>query len=178
MKAPPNRKPLISAGMVLGIGMGGFVDGIVFHQLLQWHNMMSAKFPVQGVDDRQLAVNLEVNMFWDGLFHAFTWLMTAIGIVLLWRAVRRPDASLSTRTLVGAAAVGWGAFNLVEGIIDHHILHIHHVTEAHDHLVWDLAFLASGVVLVLAGAALIHSAGEQRGTTGPLGGSGYGTHSG
>ena len=26
-----NRRPLIAAGTMLGIGMGGFVDGIVFH---------------------------------------------------------------------------------------------------------------------------------------------------
>lgn len=156
-----NQKPLVSGGMALGIGMGGFVDGILFHQLLQLHNMMSAKFPVQGVDDRQLAVNLEINMFWDGLFHAFTWFMTAIGVVLLWRAVRRPDVALSTPTLIGAMALGWGVFNLVEGIIDHHILHIHHVIESHNHLIWDLTFLGSGVVLILIGTALIHREGQK-----------------
>jgi uncharacterized membrane protein len=43
---------------------------------------------------------------------------------------------------------GWGLFNLVEGIIDHHILHLHHAVEGANHLVWDLGFLASGVVLV------------------------------
>ena len=43
-----NRRPLIAAGTLLGIGMGGFVDGIVFHQLLQIHNMLSAKYPTTG----------------------------------------------------------------------------------------------------------------------------------
>jgi uncharacterized membrane protein len=28
--------PLVGAGLVLGIGLGGFVDGILLHQLLQW----------------------------------------------------------------------------------------------------------------------------------------------
>jgi uncharacterized membrane protein len=161
LKTTANQKPLVSAGMALGIGMGGFVDGILFHQLLQLHNMMSAKFPVQGVDDRQLVVHLEINMFWDGLFHAFTWIMTAIGIALLWHAVRRPDVPHSTRTLVGSMALGWGVFNLVEGVIDHHILHIHHVTESPNHLIWDIAFLISGVVLILVGTALIHAARQQ-----------------
>ena len=27
------------AGILIGIGMGGFVDGIVLHQIAQWHNM-------------------------------------------------------------------------------------------------------------------------------------------
>ena len=75
-----NRGPLISAGTLLGVGMGGFVDGIVLHQLLQVHNMLSGKYPPTTL------VNSEINMFWDGLFHAFCWIMAAIGLALLWRA--------------------------------------------------------------------------------------------
>ena len=144
-----NRRPLISAGMVLGVGMGGFVDGIVFHQLLQVHNMLSARRPPTSV------VNLEVNMFFDGLFHAFTWLATAAGIALLFRAGRRADVPWSGRTLVGAMLAGWGTFNLVEGVIDHHVLHVHHVVERLGVSVWDWAFLGSGVVLILVGLAMI-----------------------
>jgi uncharacterized membrane protein len=151
------RRPLIAAGTMLGIGMGGFVDGIVFHQLLQVHNMLSAQYPTTGLDAERLVVNLEINMFWDGLFHAFTWVMTALGLALLWKAVQRPDVPLSTRTFVGSLALGWGLFNLVEGIIDHHLLHIHHVTETHNHLIWDLAFLASGLLLIGIGWTLIHA---------------------
>ena len=137
--------------------MGGFVDGIVFHQLLQVHNMLSAKYPTTGVEAERLVVNLEINMFWDGLFHAFTWTMTALGLALLWKAVQRRDVPLSTRTFVGSLALGWGLFNLVEGIIDHHLLHIHHVTETPNHLMFDLGFLASGVVLIGVGWAMIRS---------------------
>jgi uncharacterized membrane protein len=152
------RRPLIAAGTLLGIGMGGFVDGIVFHQLLQVHNMLSAQYPTTGlVDAERLVVNLEINMFWDGLFHAFTWVMTALGLALLWKAVQRRDVPLSTRTFVGSLAIGWGLFNLVEGIIDHHLLHIHHVTETHNHLIWDLAFLASGLLLIGIGWTMIHA---------------------
>ncbi|MCG6155877.1 DUF2243 domain-containing protein [Rubinisphaera margarita] len=152
-----NRRPLISAGTLLGVGMGGFVDGILFHQLLQLHNMLSAKYPVRGVDARTLAVNLEINMFWDGLFHVFTWVMTSIGIALLWHAVHEKKVPLTTRTFVGSLSLGWGLFNLVEGIIDHHILHIHHVVETSNHLVWDLTFLGAGVVLIVFGSWLIRS---------------------
>ena len=143
------RRPLIAAGTLLGIGMGGFVDGILFHQLLQVHSMLSAQVT------RSTVAGLEINMFWDGLFHVLTWTMTALGLALLWKAVQRRDVPLYTKTLVGSMALGWGLFNLVEGIIDHHILHIHHVTETENHLVWDLAFLASGVVLIAVGLALI-----------------------
>src|SRR4051812_47208038 len=144
-----DRRPLVSAGTLLGIGMGGFVDGISLHQILQWHNMLSSRLPPSTL------VNVEINMFWDGLFHAFTWVMTAVGVTLLWRAVRRPRAPLSTRTLVGAVILGWGFFNLVEGLIDHHILGIHHVVEGPGHLPYDLAFLLSGVAFFAIGARMI-----------------------
>jgi len=148
------RRPLIAAGTLLGIGMGGFVDGILFHQLLQFHSMLSAQVT------RTTVAGLEINMFWDGLFHVLTWTMTALGLALLWKAVQRRDVPLSTKTLVGSMALGWGLFNLVEGIIDHHLLHIHHVTETENHLIWDLAFLASGLLLIGIGATMI-SAGRK-----------------
>lgn len=151
MNSATTRRPLITAGTLLGIGMGGFLDGILFHQLLQLHNMLSAKFPVREVDIRTLAINLEINMFWDGLFHVFTWVVTAIGIAMLWHTVRQQSVLLSTRTFVGSLSLGWGLFNLVEGVINHHILHLHHVTESTGHLLWDLIFLGSGVVLMLLG---------------------------
>jgi uncharacterized membrane protein len=153
--APITRGPLIAAGTAIGIGMGGFVDGIVLHQLLQTHNMLSARYPTRGIPNDQLVVNLEINMFWDGLFHVLTWVMTAIGIALLWGAAKNPKVPLNGSTLVGSLILGWGLFNLVEGIIDHHILHIHHVTETANHLMWDLAFLGSGVVMIVVGSTLI-----------------------
>lgn len=152
-----NRRPLIAAGTLLGIGMCGFVDGIVFHQLLQLHNMLTVKYPKTGVDAATAVVNIEINMFWDGLFHAFCWSMTALGLALLWRAVRRRDVPLSTRTFVGSLSLGSGLFNLIEGLIDHELLGIHHVVEAGNHLLWDMAFLGSGVVLILAGWAVIRA---------------------
>jgi uncharacterized membrane protein len=38
--------------------------------------------------------------------------------------------------------VGWDAFKVVEGIVDHHLLRMLHVKEAANHLAWDLGFLA------------------------------------
>jgi uncharacterized membrane protein len=138
-------KPLIKAGTVLGIGLGGFIDGIVFHQLLQTHNMLSARLPKTTIP------NLEVNMFWDGLFHLFCHFMVVVGLILLWRAGSRSDVPWAGKTLVGAMLMGWGFFNLVEGLIDHHLLHTHHVVEALGVSVYDYAFLLSGVVLMVAG---------------------------
>jgi hypothetical protein len=90
------RAALIRAATLLGIGLGGFVDGIVLHQILQWHNMLSSR--VEPVD----LVSMKYNMLWDGLFHAFTWLATVVGIGLLWRAGANKDVAWSTRTFVGS----------------------------------------------------------------------------
>jgi hypothetical protein len=39
---PRRAKPLVQAGILLDLGLGGFFDGIVLHQILQWHHMASA----------------------------------------------------------------------------------------------------------------------------------------
>ncbi|MFD2718054.1 DUF2243 domain-containing protein [Hymenobacter monticola] len=146
------RTPLLAAGLLLGAGLGGFVDGIVLHQILQWHNLLSAQLPPDTL------VRAKVNMYWDGVFHAAVWVLTAVGLGLLWAATGRPDVPHSGRTLLGALLLGWGAFNVVEGIIDHELLGLHHVYEyTANHLPADLAFLGFGAVLVLAGGALIRS---------------------
>jgi uncharacterized membrane protein len=140
-----SRRPLLSAGLALGMGMGGFFDGILFHQILQFHNMLSARIPNTDY------VGAKVNMVWDGVFHAGVWAITALGIALLWRAGRRPGANLSGRLLVGALLIGWGLFNLVEGVIDHHLLHLHHVYEPMGLSAWDWLFLLWGAGMLGGG---------------------------
>src|SRR3954453_9859036 len=101
-----NPRPLLASGTLLGIGMGGFVDGILFHQILQLHNMLSNVVP------RDSLVNEEINMFWDGVFHAFTWMATAAAVWMWWRAVKRGGAPLPGRPYFGSVLFGWGMFNL------------------------------------------------------------------
>ena len=146
------RGPLVSAGGLMGIGLGGFLDGIVFHQILQIHNMLSNRFPPDTL------INAKINMTWDGYFHAAVWVMTAVGLYLLFRAGCRRDVPWSGKILLGSLIGGWGIFNLVEGIIDHHLLGIHHVSEYADNkLPYDLAFLASGVVFLAIGWMLVRA---------------------
>jgi uncharacterized membrane protein len=151
MNQRAHRGAVISAGTLLGIGLGGFIDGIVFHQILQWHNMVSSV--IVPID----LVTMKYNMIWDGLFHAFTWMMTAVGLALLWRAGQKPNVPWSTRTFVGSLLLGWGLFNLVEGLIDHHAAALHHVHPGAYELVWDIGFLVFCAVLVVAGAGLIRA---------------------
>ena len=65
------------------------------------------------------------------------------------------DALLLPGLLLGAGLIGWGGFNVIEGVINHHLLELHHVRQAAaEHAPADLAVLASGVLLVLAGVWL------------------------
>lgn len=146
-----HRGAIIAPGILLGSGMGGFIDGILLHQLLQWHNMLSSVRPPIDL------VDMKVNMFWDGVFHAFTWTMVALGIWRLWVAGQRADVPWSSRTLVGSVLLGWGLFNAIEGLIDHQILGVHHVHPGRGQLAWDIGFLIFGGVQVIVGSLIIHA---------------------
>jgi uncharacterized membrane protein len=150
MLTPPKAPALI-----MGLGLGGFVDGILLHQILQWHHMLS------GTNADHIGVKyyptttvpgLRMNTLWDGFFHAVTWIAVLTGLAILYgRVTRRRRRVWTSRVLWGWALVGWGLFNLVEGIVDHHILAIHHVHGGPYQLWWDIAFLVLGAILVVAG---------------------------
>ena len=141
----------IGAGILLGLG--GFFDEIILHQVLQWHHMLtSAGYPANNLD------NLKFNVMWDGLFHISTYVFTAIGMTLLWRKALRPHDAWSGKMLIGAILMGFGIFNLVEGIIDHHVLGIHHVNETvppEQWIFWDLGFLLWGAMMLVEGRLLL-----------------------
>jgi uncharacterized membrane protein len=131
-----------AAGITLGVGMGGFADGIALHQIAHWHNMGSAVLPPHTLEA------MKQNMRWDGLFHAATWIITLAGVWLLWRDARR-GAVPPGRAFVGQMLLGWAAFNLVEGIVDHHLLNLHHVRDIPVHVpLYDWVFLLVGGVLL------------------------------
>jgi uncharacterized membrane protein len=138
-----------AAGVLLGIGLGGFVDGIVLHQILQWHHLLTS----EGSHPASTVAGLEANTLADGLFHLATWLAVAAGVYLLWRDSERGQAWSGSR-LAGLMLAGWGGFNLVEGIVDHHILTLHHVKTGDGQLALDLGFLALGAALLIGGLAL------------------------
>ena len=143
----------IAAGILFGLGLGGFFDGIVLHQVLQWHHMLtSAGYPADSVP------NLEINTLWDGLFHAGTYIFVLLGLIVLWRRAHRTHVRWSGKLLAGTMLMGFGMFNLVEGIIDHHILGIHHVNETvpRDQWIWwDLGFLIWGAAMLVSGWVLL-----------------------
>lgn len=144
-----------SAGIFFGLGLGGFFDGIVLHQILQWHHMAtSAGYPADNL------ANLQFNTLLDGLFHACTYVFVLIGLVLLWKHAQRTALWWSGKLVVGSILWGFGVFNVVEGLIDHQLLGLHHVNETvarEQWIYWDMGFLAWGAAMVLAGWLLVRS---------------------
>lgn len=156
-----HRRPSLRSGIVLGAGLGGFVDGIVLHQLVQWHAMFSARVPPTDM------TAMRVNMWADGWFHAGTWCVVFLGVLLLradaMRAVQGERPLPSFGAFVGQLLFGWGAFNLVEGVVDHHLLQLHHVRDLPVHVpFYDWIFLAAGGVGLLAlGWVMMRSPGRR-----------------
>lgn len=156
----------ISAGILFGLGLGGFFDGIVFHQILQWHHMLSnAGYPITSIE------NLKVNTFWDGLFHASTYIFVVLGLIQLWQIAHSAHLWWSTKLLTGTILMGFGIFNVVEGLIDHHLLGIHHVNETvprSQWIYWDIGFLVWGAAM-LAGGWKLYESGKQESPGGAVG---------
>ncbi|MDM0010574.1 DUF2243 domain-containing protein [Variovorax sp. J22G73] len=151
MRADPSGTYPASAGILFGLGLGGFFDGIVLHQLLQWHHMLSSWYPPTTLE------NLRLNTLWDGIFHSATYIFVILAVYRLWQAARRGQVFWSGKLIWGTGFIGWGAFNLVEGLIDHHLLGIHHVNElvgTGARQVWDVAFLVWGAAMLIAGSWL------------------------
>ena len=136
---------LLGGALLLGAGLGAFLDGIALHQVLQWHAMISSV--VEPLD----LVSSKVNMFWDGVFHLYSWAATVVAIAIVVREVPSAAPDVRTRAVIGGALGGWGFFNLVEGVINHQIFGLHHVHPGINQFAWDMGFLASGVALILIG---------------------------
>jgi uncharacterized membrane protein len=161
-EAPTHAR--LTAAVVLGVGLGGFADGILLHQLAQWHNMGSAI--VRPVTMEAMSRN----MAWDGWFHLATWFITLVGVLMLWREGRDGRRGGTLTDLVGQMLFGWGAFNVLEGVANHHLLGLHHVRDMPEHVpIYDWLFLLIGGLGFLAIGALMHSvtsaAARRSGTT-------------
>lgn len=137
------EKNLFVPAFYLGLGLLGAIDGIVFHQLLQWHHMIdhgdSITFKVH--TDGWFTVLFSALLFWGG--------------IKIFIDARREQLGQSWRTFIGGIFIGGGTFNLVEGIIDHHILQVHRVRPAAENpMLYDIGFLIVGLILVLIGLAI------------------------
>lgn len=154
-------------GGLLGFSLGGFFDGILLHQILQWHHLLSN---VRGLED------LRTQVLADGMFHALMYViaMVALGRLWRWRAVfSKPGAGAM---LWGSVWIGFGLWHVVDAVLSHWIIGIHRIRDdAANPLLWDVLWLlAFGVLPLLAGLWLRRKArgddgGGDEGTGGSQG---------
>jgi uncharacterized membrane protein len=146
------KAPLIGA-FILGFAFGAFFDGILLHQVLQWHHLLSL---VQG----DLYRDTRVQILADGLFHAAAYLLAAGGLVLLWRGARPPD-----RIVLGWAVLGFAAWQFADVTLVHWAMGLHRVRiDVPNPLLWDVGWLVVlGTLPLIAGFWLLR--GQTRNTT-------------
>jgi len=145
----------IGWGILLGFALGGFFDGILLHQILQWHHLLSL---VAGVD------GLRAQLLWDGYFHALMYLLAAAALWGMWRNRLRVQGQ-GGRLLAGALLAGFGLWHVVDALLAHWLLGIHRIRlDAADPLLWDLLWLALFGLLPLVVAWPLLRAGPTAGT--------------
>jgi len=148
MTADNERRFPLAPGSVIGATLAGFFDGVVLHQILQWHHMIciEAHCVVKTIE------TMKQQTFYDGLFHLVMWILMLIGLGMLTAQLR--SRIFESRRFWGSVLFGAGVFNVIEGIIDHHILQIHHVRFGPNQPTWDISFLVLGAILAMIGWSL------------------------
>lgn len=141
-----------AGALLLGVGLGGLADGIVFHQVLQWHNLVANPVPPDTL------AALRTNVLWDGLFHVATTLTLTVGLVLLQRSWGRGErAAGEGRLVLGWGAIGWGAFNVTDQIVLHELLDLHDIRMGVPNPgTYNWSYGASGLLLLALGIWALH----------------------
>lgn len=141
-------------GLWLGFAFGGFFDGILLHQVLQWHHLLSS---VEG----RWAADLRHQVLADGLFHAAMYAVAAAGLVMLLRARAALDRPSAGRRFTSAFLTGFGAWHAVDAVLSHWLFQLHHVRmDAQFPFLWDVGWLlVFGLVPLVAGRWLMPRGG-------------------
>lgn len=161
--AGSRRGSPLFTGILIGIGVIGFLDEAIFHQLLQWHNFY------WNTDQHGRVLS-------DGLFHVLSTLLLIWGTLRLWfGTVPRP------RRFLAGILIGAGGFNAYDGVVQHVLLHLHLVNEkvcptpergtnsvltCHADIPFEIVWIVIGSLILIVGLYLWRrSADETSGTT-------------
>jgi uncharacterized membrane protein len=149
------RDGRMAAGLI-GLAMGGFFDGIVLHQILQWHHLLSA------VTTGAFA-ELRTQILFDGVFHLLMYGVGLAGLLMLMRGV-----TISRAALWSWGLIGFGVWHVLDAVLSHWILGIHRIrTDVPDPLVWDIGWLlVFGLVPIALGLWWLRRGNGSAGSSG------------
>ncbi len=128
------------SGVFFGVGLAGFIDEVVFHQLLHWHHFYDRATPAIGLVS-------------DGLFHAVSWVATVVAL-LMFADLRRRRAFHRQLWLAGLL-IGTGGFQLYDGLVQHKLLRLHQIRYVPEVLVYDVVWNLVAAAVLAAGIALL-----------------------
>lgn len=128
------------SGILFGLGMIAFIDETLFHQLLNWHHFYDKS-------------TTDVGLVSDGLFHAFSWFATVIGLFMV--AHLRKQQAWNRKRWIGATLFGAGVFQLYDGIIQHKIFRIHQIRYDVEIFYYDLVWNIGAVVFIIVGLLIM-----------------------
>lgn len=153
------RRQTRAGWLLVGFALGGFFDGIVLHQILQWHHLLSGLDGAAGAD-------LPFQVMADGLFHLLMYLVAVTGAVLLVLARAAGGQRATTSQILRLVLIGFGTWHVVDTIVSHWLLGIHRIRMDSDApLVWDVTWLVLfGLVPLLMAILLPPKQGGGRGS--------------
>lgn len=137
---------LRAPGLLLGVALGGFFDGILLHQILQWHHLLSDADWARGG-------GLALQLLADGAFHGLMYVLALVALAWLWARRRAFGGPAAGAFLVAWLLIGFGAWHVADALLSHWLLGIHRVrSDVGNPLIWDLGWLAVfGVAPMLLG---------------------------
>lgn len=156
-------QPLAAWAVACGFGLGGLIDGIVLHQILQWHHL------VAGWVSPNTLHGLKTNTFWDGVFDLAMWVLVVAAVFGVRHAAQQEERVPSARRLAGLLLLGWGAFNVVDQLLFHLALGAHHIRMVRGYQLYDWGFFAMGVLVLAVPGWLLARSEDSTGAGPPRG---------
>lgn len=139
--ARAHDRRMVVSGVLFGCGIAAsIIDLFIFHLALQWHHFYDLS-------------TTRVALTADGFFHAVGWFITVWGLFLLADVRRRTD--VNWKRWAAAVVAGVGFFQLLDGVVDHKVLRIHQIRYGVDLLPYDVAWIGSAVLLLVAGLLML-----------------------
>lgn len=143
---------------MVGFAVGGFFDGIVLHQILQWHHLLSGLDEPAGSD-------LPFQTLADGLFHLLMYVIALAGAVLLVAGRAAGGRGGTTSEILRLTLIGFGTWHVTDAVLSHWLLGLHRIRMDSDTpLAWDIGWLVVfGIAPLVLAAVLPNRGGPSRG---------------